>query len=303
MRHFSTGLPARNSACTSVIPLRRAAHRALFGLGLGSLALAARAQDLPAVGKLHQPILVNLKSGFNLSTYTGGGYIGWQTGLKGGFTGGLSATRRLAARSAWQVELLYTRKGAVRHDYWHTYTRSHAATLPPTSSENSCRAELHYLELPVLFTYGPGSGNRTGWYVAAGPQLGLAFDRQETVVPLGIRNAADYQEIVGKGPEPLTRWNWGYLAGLGYQIADGNAGIELRYSGDVSNVYRDGQGSGAFFSGSGNRFHNGTIQVLLNMVLSGGDWRWGHDAFPDPPTTPATEPARRSEPSPPQPQH
>lgn len=279
--------------------LRLATCRTLAVWGLSWLALGAQAQELPATVGLRQPVLFNFKSGFNLSTYTGGGYIGWQTGLKGGFTGGLSATRRLAARSAWQVELLYTRKGAVRHDYWHTYSRWHAATLPAPSGDNSCRAELHYLELPVLFAYGPGSGNRTGWYVAAGPQLGLALDRQETVVPLGIRNTADYQELVGKGPEPLTRWNWGYLAGLGYQIANGNAGIELRYSGDVSNVYRDGQGSGAFFPGSGNRFHNGTIQVLLNMVLSGGGWRWGHDAFPDPPTTPSAEPPRRSEPSPP----
>jgi len=297
MLHFSTRLPALTLPHSNTPGrFRLAACRTLAVLGLSSLALAARAQDLPAA-VLHHPVLFNLKSGFNLSTYTGGGYIGWQTGLKGGFTGGLSATRRLSARSAWQVELLYARKGAVRHDYWHAYARGHAATLPPASDENICRSELHYLDLPVLFTYGPGSGNRPGWYVAAGPQVSFALDRQETVVPTGIRNASDFQEIVGSGAEALTRRNWGYLAGIGYQIADGNAGIELRYSGDISNVYRDGQGSGAFYSGSGNRFHNGSIQLLLNLVLSGGGWRWGHDAFPDAPT-PSAEPPRRSEPSP-----
>ncbi|MDO7885405.1 porin family protein [Hymenobacter cheonanensis] len=297
MLHFSTRLPAPTLPHSGTLGrFRPAACCALAVLGLNSLALAAQAQDLPAAA-LRQPVLFNLKSGFNLSTYTGGGYIGWQTGLKGGFTGGLSATRRLAARSAWQAELLYARKGAVRYDYWHAYARGHASNLPTASNENICRSELHYLDLPVLFTYGPGSGNRPGWYVAAGPQVSLALDREETVVPAGISDADNFKEIVGSGAEALTRWNWGYLAGIGYQIAGGNAGIELRYSGDISNVYRDGQGSGAFYAGSGNRFHNGSIQLLLNLVLSGGGWRWGHDAFPDTPT-PSAEPPRRSESSP-----
>lgn len=297
MPDFSTTPPSKLlHSCTST-RLRRAASLFPAVLSLSTLALGAHAQDLPAAAPLRQPVLFNLKSGLNLSTYTGGGYIGWQTGLKGGFTGGLSATRRLSARSAWQVELLYARKGAVRHDYWHAYARWHASTSPPASDANICRSELHYLDLPVLFTYGPGSGNRPGWYVATGPQVSLALDRQETVVPTGISNADDFREIVGSGAEPLTRLNWGYLAGIGYQIADGNAGIELRYSGDISNVYRDGQGSGAFYPGSGNRFHNGSIQLLLTLVLSGGGWRWGKDAFPDTPT-PSAEPPRRSEPRP-----
>jgi len=294
MLHFSTKLVTSAGASAR---FRRVAGRTLAVLGLSSLALAGRAQDLPAAEPLRHPVLFNLKSGLNLSTYTGGGYIGWQTGLKAGFTGGLSATRRLSARSAWQVELLYARQGAVRHDYWHAYARWHGAALPPASDANICRSELHYLDLPVLFAYGPGSGNRPGWYIAAGPQVSLALDRQETVVPTAISNADDFREIVGSGAEALTRLNWGYLAGIGYQIADGNAGIELRYSGGISNVYRDGQGSGAFYPGSGNRFHNGSIQLLLNLVLSGEGWRWGHDAFPDAPT-PSAEPAQRSEPSP-----
>ena len=296
MLHFSARL--LSDTLGTLARWRLAPCRTLAVLGLSSLALVARAQDLPAA-VLRQPVLFNLKSGFNLSTYTGGGYIGWQTGLKGGFTGGLSATRRLSARSAWQVELLYARIGAVRHDYWHTYSRWHAANLPPASTENSCRSELHYVDLPVLFTYGPGSGNRPGWYLAGGPQVSLALDRQETVVPTNISHADDFKEIVGSGAEALTRWNWGYLVGLGYQIAGGNAGIELRYSGGISNVYRDGQGSGAFYAGSGNGFHNGSIQVLLNLVLSGGGWRWGTDAndvFPDSSSPSAEPPQPREQP-------
>jgi hypothetical protein len=301
MLHFSARLHSATFVRPgAVVRWQRAVGRTLAVLGLVWPTLFAQAQDLPAPETGRHPVLFNFKSGFNLSTYIGGGYIGWQTGLKGGFTGGLSATRRLSARSAWQVELLYARKGAVRHDYWYTYARWHASASPPASNENVCRSELHYLDLPVLFTYGPGSGNRPGWYVAAGPQISVALDRQEIVVPTGISNANDFREIVGSGAEALKRWGWGYLAGIGYQLADGNAGIELRYSGDISNVYRDGQGSGAFYAGSGNRFHNGSIQLLLNLVLSGGGWRWGHDAFPDTDntSTPSAEPPQRSEPSP-----
>ena len=68
----------------------------------------------------------------------------------------------------------------------------------------------------MLFTHGPGSGNRPGWYIAAGPQVSLALDRQETVVPTNVGNANDFREIVGSGTEALTRVGWGYLAGIGY---------------------------------------------------------------------------------------
>jgi len=129
MLHFSHRVPTPMLLCSGTPGrLRLATCRTLTVLGLSWLALGALAQELPATTGLRQPVLFNFKSGLNLSTYTGGSYIGWQTGLKAGFTGGLSATRRLSARSAWQVELLYAHKGAVRHGYWHTYSRWHAAT-------------------------------------------------------------------------------------------------------------------------------------------------------------------------------
>lgn len=278
----------------------RFAAAASLALGLG-LPTRALAQNRPDPDPLRHPVLVNIKGGFNLSTYTGGGYIGWETGLKGGFSAGLLATRALSARSAWQVELLYSRKGAVAYDYWHTY----AAPAPPTGPrDNTYRSELHYLDLPVLFTYGPGSGSRHGWYLAAGPQLSLAFDRQETVVPANLSDADSYRETLDSGARDLTRWGLGYAAGIGYQATGGGAGIELRYSGDFTNVYRDGYGSGALYAGSSNRFHNGVIQLQVNLALRGGHWVRGsggwQDAVPHDvsPPSPGPQPRRRPEPSP-----
>jgi hypothetical protein len=270
MLHFSTRILI--GACSRFgAPARiwRAASHALAVLGLCSLALAAQAQDLPAADPLRHPVLVNLKGGFNLSTYTGGGYIGWETGLKGGFSGGFSATRAISANVAWQAELLYSRKGAVAYDYYHVY----AAPAPPSGpTANTYRSELHYLDLPVLLTVGPGSGSRKGWYVAAGPQLSLALDKHESVVPDGVGNSDSYEENLNGDAKSLRRLGAGYVVGIGRQWT--GYGIELRYSGDITNVYRDGYGSGALYPGSGNRFHNGVIQLQVNLALRGGKWRW-----------------------------
>ena len=274
----------------------RLAYRTLAVLGLGWLALPAQAQDLPAAAPLRHPVLVNLKGGFNLSTYTGGGYIGWETGLKGGFSGGFLATRALSANVAWQAELLYSRKGAVAYDYYHLY----AAPAPPSgATENIYRSELHYLDLPVLLTVGPGSGSRKGWYVAAGPQLSLALDKQESVVPEGVGDSDSYEENLNGDAKSLVRLGAGYVVGNGRQWT--GYGIELRYSGDITNVYRDGYGSGALYSGSSNRFHNGVLQLQVNLALRGGKWRsdWGTGGgYPYPHDGPVNTPEPRQRPHP-----
>jgi hypothetical protein len=259
----------------------------------GVLALAARpvcAQDTLAARR--HPLLVNIKGGFSLTTYTGGGYIGRDTDLTTGYSGGLSGTVRLATRTAIQVEAVYSGKGVQHDNYAYTYT---GAAPPSRPGKNVYEAALHYLDFPLLLSYGPGSGSRHGWFVVAGPQLSLAFDKQETVRPMGLSNADDYRETINGDAKSLTRLGTGYVAGVGYQTRGGGAGIELRYSGDFSNVYRDGYGSGALFPGSGNRFHNGIIMLQINLALRGGKWSRG--GYPSPtPTLDPPAPAPRSRP-------
>lgn len=302
MVHFSIRLLSTDLARAGAAARFRPTRRGLLAvLGLSLLALATQAQELAA--PLRHPVLVNLKGGVSLSTYTGGGYIGWETGLKGGFTGGFLATRALSARSAWQVELLYSRKGAVAYDYYHVY----AAPAPPSGpKENIYRSELHYLDLPVLLTFGPGSGSRMGWYMAAGPQLSLGLDKQETVVPDGVGNSDSYEENLNGDAKSLLRLGAGYVVGIGRQWT--GYGIELRYSGDITNVYRAGYGSGALYPGSSNRFHNGVIQLQVNLALRGGQWRWdwgtgGGYPYPHDGPVNTPEPRQRSRAQPrPQPQ-
>ena len=197
---------------------------------------------------------------------------------------------------AWQAELLYSRKGAVAYDYYHVY----AAPAPPSGpTENIYRSELHYLDLPDLLTIGPGSDSRKGWYVAAGPQLSLALDKQESVVPEGVGDSDSYEENLNGDAKSLVRLGAGYVVGIGRQWT--GYGIEQRYSGDITNVYRDGYGSGALYPGSGNRFHNGVIQLQVNLALRGGKWRsdWGTGGgYPYPYDGPVNTPEPRQRPRP-----
>jgi hypothetical protein len=250
----------------------------------------AHAQDTLAAQR--HPLLVNIKGGFSLTTYTGGGYIGWDTGLTTGYSGGLSGTVRLTTRTALQVEAVYSGKGVQQDNYTYTYR---GVAPPSRPDKNTYEAALHYVDFPLLFSYGPGSGSRHGWFVVAGPQLSLAFDKQETVRPMGLSDADDYRETLNGDAKSLTRWGTGYVAGLGYQTRGGGAGIEVRYSGDFSNVYREGYGSGALYPGSGNRFHNGVIMLQVNLALRGGKWSSGGGgySYPHPDSSPAPAPRTR----------
>lgn len=275
----------------------------LCTMAFGLLALAARAQETPTQQELDAPaaprphaLLVNIKGGFSLTTYTGGGYIGRDTDLTTGYSGGLSGAVRLGTRTALQVEAVYAGKGVQQDNYPHTYT---GAIPPSRPGKNVYEAALHYVDFPLLFSYGPGSGSRHGWFMVAGPQLSLAFDKQETVRPMGLSDADDYRETINGDAKSLTRWGTGYVAGVGYQTSGGNAGIEVRYSGDFSNVYRDGYGSGELYPGSGNRFHNGVIMLQVNLALRGGKWHrdWGGGGYSSPtPTLDPPAPAPRARP-------
>jgi len=265
--------------------------KTLYTTAFGLLALAAHAQETTAPPALDAPaavrphaLLVNIKGGFSLTTYTGGGYIGSDTDLTTGYSGGLSGAVRLGTRTALQIEAVYAGKGVQQDNYAYTYIGPKPPSRP---GKNVYEAALHYIDFPLLLSYGPGSGSRHGWFVVAGPQLSLAFDKQETVRPMGLSDADDYRETINGDAKSLTRWGTGYVAGVGYQISSGGAGIEVRYSGDFSNVYRDGYGSGALYPGSGNRFHNGVIMLQVNLALRGGKWHrdWGQGGYPSPTPT------------------
>lgn len=249
----------------------------LFWLGL---ARGAVAQQRPP------DLLIGLKFGLNLSTFVGESCVGapfrWNAGLA---AGGLVA-RPLSAHSAVQVEVLVSQKGIRQTRYAHVYQ-------DPTfiSTANTYQAVLQYLDLPLLYTIGPGSAGRAGLFVAAGPQLSLALTRREFVHPTDDGPGGPHEETLATDYRALVPVGAGYVVGAGYRWATGPAAgacLELRYSGDITRVYQADYGAGTLCPGGSNQFGNGVVQVQMS-------WLFGKRAKPDglplpAPTPPPAEP-------------
>lgn len=226
-------------------------------LGLAALLCLAA----PARAQLAAPHL-GLKTSLNLATYTGGGYLSRQVDWKAGLAAGLVATYPLAASSGLQAELLYSQKG-VRQD---NYTYSSAAGRP---ASGTYLATLGYLDVPVLYTFGAGSGGRPGAFAEVGPQVSVALHKREAVHLVTDPLGGGRDELLDTEVRSLAPLSAGYVAGLGYQWQNG-LGAELRYSGDFTRVYRSGYGSGYLAAGSSNQLHNGVLQFQLRYLFSKG---------------------------------
>ncbi|UOQ52780.1 porin family protein [Hymenobacter cellulosivorans] len=223
---------------------------ALLGLAfLLGLSSQARAQE-----GLH----VGLKTGLNLATYTGGA-IGRQTGWQPGISTGAVLGYPLSAGSGIQLEVLYSQKGAYQAGYRHTYQNPAL-----TAGSSTYRASLAYLDVPVLYTFGPGS-NGQGLFAEVGPQLSLALHKRESVRPTGEAGSG-HEETLTTDHRALVPVAAGYVAGLGYQLSNG-LGAELRYSGDFTRVYRSGYGAGSLAPTASNNFHNGVLQLQVRFLF------------------------------------
>jgi hypothetical protein len=225
---------------------------------------AAQAQEGIQPVSFSPKLRAGLKAGLNLATYTGGGRIGRQTGWRPGYATGALLAYPLSVRSGLQLEILYSQKGAYQANYRHNY-RDPAFQSP----NNTYHASLAYLDVPLLYTFGPGSSG-PGLFVAVGPQLSLALAARESVRPTGEAAGRIHEETLNADPRSLTPVAAGYVAGVGYQLASG-LGVELRYSGDFTNVYRGGYESASPYSGSGSKFHNGVLQLQVRFMVGQKD--------------------------------
>lgn len=219
-------------------------------LALVLLTTQAQAQQLPAIG---------LKGGPDLATFTGGA-LGQQVTWKPGYTAGLLMTYPLSARSGLQVEALYTQKGVQQEGYQHVYRDPAFFSI-----SNTYFATLSYFDLPVLYTLGPGSTGQ-GVFVEAGPQLSISVSRREFVRPTGKAVGGEHEETLATDLGSLAPVSAGYVAGLGYQWANG-LGAELRYSGDFTQVYRTGCGAGYLATSSNSQPHNGVLHLQVRYLF------------------------------------
>lgn len=201
---------------------------------------------------------IGLQSGLHLSTYVGGeasARARWVPGL----TAGLLASWHWSAQQGLQVEARYAQKGASRPDCGSWYLGA-----APAIPNATYRSRLAYLDLPVLYTWGPGSSGQ-GLYLLAGPQMSIALGQREWLRPTGEAPGSSAEISLPASPRTLAPVTAGVVGGLGYQWANG-LGLEVRGSSDLTPVFQAGRGPSCL-PASGDGYRNMTLQVQLRYLL------------------------------------
>jgi len=226
--------------------------KVLLSLGLlAGFAGAANAQTGVKYG---------VKGGFNLSSYTGGGDIGTSTGFKPGFAAGVLVNFGMTDNTSIQIEGLYSQKGAFIDNAQYVDSKA-------TYNGQQYRSTLSYIDVPVLFKVNTGEDGK-GFFFNLGPQASFAVGAREFFRPQGAGAGSPAEVNVSRGRGGLVPVGIGYVGGIGYQITSG-LGLEARYTGDFSNVYKDGFGSGNAPLRGDNNFHNGVFQFQVHYLFGG----------------------------------
>lgn len=201
-----------------------------------------------------------VKGGFNLSSYTGGGDIGSDTGFKPGFAAGVLVNFGLSDNTSIQLEGLYSQKGAF-------IDRGNFAVNNTTYQGYQYRSTLSYIDVPLLFKVNTGEAGK-GFFFELGPQASFAVGLREFIRPQGAGAGSTNEITLSQNRDRLVPVGVGYVGGIGYQITSG-LGLDLRYTGDFSNVYKDGFGTGNAPLAGNNNFHNGVFQLQAHYLFGG----------------------------------
>lgn len=209
-----------------------------------SLAVLASAAG---VANAQTGVKYGLKGGFSTSTFSGEDSKG--INYKVGFTAGAFLNFGISDNFSVQPEFLYSQKGASIKDYPYSvgstgYTNGKAKTT------------IGYLDIPIMFRYNLGEEGK-GFYIEAGPQGSFVL-HQRSFIQDGSGN-----EISGSRNTSTDDFNKvviGYAGGVGYQITSG-LGLNLRYTGDFSQIYK--QNNGAL------NIHNSVFQFQVGYAFGG----------------------------------
>ncbi|WP_345237425.1 porin family protein [Hymenobacter saemangeumensis] len=143
-------------------------------------------------------VALGLKAGGSYSTFDGQDATNAKSRF--GFHAGVFANISLSDLIAVQPELVFSQKGA-------KYSTTDALD------------RLNYLDIPLSFHL-----NVSGLFFEAGPQVGVLLGASRETGSVSVNTKERYNDF-----------DFGYLAGLGYQRKSG-PGIGLRYNGGFTNV-------------------------------------------------------------------
>ncbi|MDO7848281.1 porin family protein [Hymenobacter sp. M29] len=203
-------------------------------------------------------VRIGLKGGANLASFTGTDKQG--TKSKYGFSAGATFNFRLSDLISIQPELLFSQKGS-KVDYAGN-NNSDASVFKPGSVSGTFGQTLSYIDVPLLVRVNTGGSDGSGFFFEFGPQASflvaqrgfidsgdkatvlLVGDQRDT--PNSVANPTLPAMAVGNSTDDFNKVVIGYAVGLGYQLTSGLS-LNVRYSGDLSQVYKDGTGTADAF--------------------------------------------------------
>lgn len=144
-------------------------------------------------------VSLGLKAGATLTSFVGAD-TGNNFDYRFGFLAGGFANIGFARLFAFQPEIIYSQKGA------------------NLSGSSDIGVRLHYIDVPLAFHV-----NTDGFFFEAGPQVGFLVSARAQHGSASSDATSAYKSV-----------DFGYLAGLGYQLKHG-LGIGLRYNGGFTN--------------------------------------------------------------------
>lgn len=175
-----------------------------------------------------------IKAGASLTNFTGKG--AGTNDYKFGFNGGFIANFAANDVFSIQPEVLYSMKGAKLDE-----------TIGGTTLTQ--KQTLHYIDVPVLAHINAG-----GLFFELGPQIGFLAAAKASIEANGQSASQDVKD-------QIKSVDFGYAAGLGYQMMNG-PGIGLRYNGGFTDISKDN-------SNSDNAVRNGAFQLYLTYMFGG----------------------------------
>lgn len=209
-----------------------------------SLAILAGAVG---VANAQTGVKYGLKGGFNTSTFSGADSNG--SNYKVGFNAGAFLNFGVSDNFSVQPEFLYSQKGAAIKDF------PYLTSTGGTNTNGKYKSTLGYLDIPIMFRYNIGEDGK-GLYIEVGPQGSFVLHRRDFVEDgSGNQIGSSYTST-----DDLNKVVIGYAGGIGYQITSG-LGLNLRYNGDFSQVYK--QNNGAI------NVHNSVFQFQVGYAFGG----------------------------------
>ncbi|OUJ73812.1 porin family protein [Hymenobacter crusticola] len=149
-----------------------------------------------------------------------------------GFHGGVTAEASIINKLSLEAELLYSQKGAQNK-------------IAP-----KIKTIFSYLDLPILAKISTGS---TGAFFEAGPQFGYT-----------IQVVSKWYGTRYKERDLYEKFDIGYVAGLGYQLASGPR-IGFRYNGGITRMNKPAISDGKIYATEDMR--NNAFQLYVGYVF------------------------------------